>query len=177
MPLRQLRLLASDTHSAPSAPADSRLWHPYGVAPPRTWPSSFPAAFRFPSIVAFSGEPCLLVMSPKQDASAFVTFASGDVSGLICSRTRPFVLLAVQGVQRALLQHHLANESFFFFFSVSLLHCPSFAPTHSHWNMRVRTASASVSDGIFALGDLSRFFRRCPSESQSSRDFLAAVSI
>lgn len=116
MPLRQLRLLASDTHSAPSAPADSRLWHPYGVGPPRTWPSSFPAAFRFPSIVAFSGEPCLLVMSPKQDASAFVTFASGDVSGLICSRTRPFVLLAVQGVQRALLQHHLANESFFFFF-------------------------------------------------------------
>lgn len=45
-------------------------------------------------------------------------FASSDVSDLPCSKTHLFILLVVQGICRALVQHRISNESIFFSLSL-----------------------------------------------------------
>ena len=51
--------------------------------------------------------------APKAGQPQFYHFISSNRSGLICSRTHLFIFLAVQGVRRALLQHHISDESIF----------------------------------------------------------------
>ncbi|KAF6081848.1 hypothetical protein HJG60_008854 [Phyllostomus discolor] len=79
---------------------------------PRIWPFSFPAIFCFPSTTVFPKEACLLMMYRKQDSSSSVTFATSDVSGLMCYRTYLFIFQDVQGIYRTLLQDRISNETF-----------------------------------------------------------------
>ena len=79
----------------------------------------------FPSLIVFSKKPCLLLTHPKWNSISVVFFASSYISGLICSRTHLVMFQVVQGVRRALLQHHISEESILFlsaFFTVQLLH-------------------------------------------------------
>lgn len=85
--------------------------------------SLFSRCFCFPSIVVFSEEPCPLRMAVRLQ---LCHFCLRQCFGLICSRTYLFIALATRGIHKALLQHRITNESFFFFLSaffiVKLLH-------------------------------------------------------
>ena len=60
----------------------------------------------FPNIKVFSSEPTLYIRWPKYWSFSFSISPSNEYSGLISFRTDWFVLLAVQGILKSLLQHH-----------------------------------------------------------------------
>lgn len=102
------------SQGAYSAPVASCLWLPL-------WSQSI-------SYLAFIFSCCLwffttLLFFVKIPAFSCVIFAFSDVSGLLCSRTHLFIFLVVQGIRRALLQHYISNEFFFYQpFSLSCCH-------------------------------------------------------
>ena len=65
----------------------------------------------FPSIRVFSKESALLIRWPKYWSFSFSISPSNDYSGLISFRMDWFVLLAVQGTLKSLLQHHSSKAS------------------------------------------------------------------
>ena len=60
----------------------------------------------FPSIRGFSNESVLYIRWPKYWSFSFSISPSNEYSGLISFRNDSFVLLAVQGTLKSLLQHH-----------------------------------------------------------------------
>ena len=60
----------------------------------------------FPSIRVFSNESAALIRWPKHWSFSFSISPSNEYSGLISFRIDWFVLLAVQGTLKSLLQHH-----------------------------------------------------------------------
>ena len=76
------------------------LWHPL-LLPPSI----------FPSIRVFSKESVLRIRWPKYWSFSFNISPSNEYSGLISFRMDWFVLLAVQGTLRSLLQHHSSKAS------------------------------------------------------------------
>ena len=78
----------------------------------------------FPTSGAFPREPSLLMRWPKYWSLSFRICPSNDHSGLISFRMERFVLLAVQGTLKSLLQHHNSKASILrwsAFFMVQLL--------------------------------------------------------
>lgn len=61
--------------------------------------------------------------------SVFVILTSSSVLGLISCRTLLFIFLGVQGVCRAVLQHHISHEHFF---PYQPLHCLPFTSVQSN---------------------------------------------
>ena len=79
----------------------------------------------FPSIRVFSNESVLCIRWPKYWSFSFSISPSNECSGLISFRTDWFLLLAVQGTLKSLLQHHTSKASILqcsAFFIVQLLH-------------------------------------------------------
>ena len=72
----------------------------------------------FPSIRVFSSELFLCIRWPNYWSSSFSIGPSNKYSGLISFRIDWFVLLAVQGTLKSLLQHHSSK--------VSILWCSAF---------------------------------------------------
>lgn len=102
-PLRQLLLLATmwvmSTVSGPQQPAQLLQMHAWA-----SFVESIHLIFDFPQIVFF-------MMWPKLGRFQFCHFCFQWCSGLICSMIHLFVFLLAQGIQRALFQHHISNES------------------------------------------------------------------
>ena len=71
------------------------LWHPLLFLP------SIPRSIR-----VFSNEPALCIRWPKYQSFSFNISATNEHPGLICFRMNWLDLLAVQGTQKSLLQHH-----------------------------------------------------------------------
>ena len=65
----------------------------------------------FPSIRIFSNEPALHIRWPKYWSVNFNISPSSEYSGLISFRIGWYVLLAVQGTLKSLLQHHSSKAS------------------------------------------------------------------
>ena len=79
----------------------------------------------FPSIRIFSNEPALHIRWPKYWSVNFNISPSSEYSGLISFRIGWYVLLAVQGTLKSLLQHHSSKASVLWhsaFFMVQLWH-------------------------------------------------------
>ena len=76
----------------------------------------------FASIRVFSNESALCIRWPNYWNFRFSTSPSNEYSGLIFFRIDLFVLLAVQGILKSLLQHHSSKASV-------LQHSPSYGPT------------------------------------------------
>ena len=79
----------------------------------------------FPSIRLFSNESILCIRWPKYWSFNFSINPSNEYSGLISFRMGWLDLLAVQGTQKSLLQHHCSNASILrhsAFFLVQLSH-------------------------------------------------------
>ena len=79
----------------------------------------------FPSIRAFSKESVLCIRWPKCWSFSFSISPSNEYSGLISFSMDWFVLLAVQGTLKSLLQHHSSKASILLcsaFFTVQLSH-------------------------------------------------------
>ena len=84
----------------------------------------------FPSIRVFSNELVLRIRWPKYWSFSFSISPSNEYSGLISFRMDWFVLLAVQGTLKSLLQHHSSKASVLWcsaFFMVQLSHL------HDYW--------------------------------------------
>lgn len=77
----------------------------------------FPAVLSFPKSPAFS-------WWTRSRTAQFCHF--GPQLNLLL-----FIFLVVQGIRRALLQHHISNKSIFF--PISLRHCPTCTFVHSDW--------------------------------------------
>lgn len=122
-------------------------------------------------IIVFSQHYCTFQRTlPSRDmpeeSSHFAIFASGDVSGFICSGTRLFILLMAQRSCRALLQHHIASGLSFSpsaFFTLQLL-----ANIHSPWECQVVDSLALVCDDtallsvIFPISSTAALLGRSP---------------
>ena len=65
----------------------------------------------FPSVRVFSSESALRIRWPKYWSFSFSIIPSNEYSGLISFRIDWFVLLAVQGAHRSLLQYHYPKIS------------------------------------------------------------------
>ena len=65
----------------------------------------------FPSIRVFSNESALCIRWPKYQSFSFNISPSNEQPGLISFRMDWFVLLAVQGTLKSLLQHHSSKAS------------------------------------------------------------------
>ena len=79
----------------------------------------------FPSIRVFSNESALRIRWPKYWSLNFNISPSSEYSGLISFRMDWFILLAIQGTLKSLLQHHSSKASILWgsaFFTVQLLH-------------------------------------------------------
>ena len=79
----------------------------------------------FPCIRIFSNESFLLIRWPKYWNCGIIISPSNEYSGLISFRIDWFVLLAVQGTLKSLLQHHTSEASILkcsAFFMVQLSH-------------------------------------------------------
>ena len=79
----------------------------------------------FPSIRVFSNESALCIRWPKYWGFIFHISPSNEHPGLICFRLDWLDLLAVQGMQKSLLQHHSSKASILLrsaFFIVQLSH-------------------------------------------------------
>ena len=79
----------------------------------------------FPSIRVFSNESVLRLRWPKYWSFSFGISPSNEYSGLISFRIDWFVLLAVQGTLKSLLQYHSSKASILWhsaFFMVQLSH-------------------------------------------------------
>ena len=86
----------------------------------------------FPSIRVFSNESVLHIRWPKDWSFSFSISPSNEYSGLISFRMDWLDLLAVQGILKSLLQHHISKASILqhsAFFIVQLSH----ASIHDHW--------------------------------------------
>ena len=79
----------------------------------------------FPSIMIFSSESALRIRWPKFWSFGFSTSPSNEYSGLISFRIERFVLLAVQGTLKSLLQHRSSKASI-------LRHSAFFIVQHAH---------------------------------------------
>lgn len=109
-----------------SAPVDSWLWLlpwsqsiSYLVLLCSWCPISFPAQLYFPKNFAFSW------CAQSSTTSILLFFSASNVSDLIASRTHLCFFIVVQGIWRALFQHHISNKSIFIlsaFFTLQLLH-------------------------------------------------------
>lgn len=105
-----------------SAPVDVCLCCFYGITPSRIWSSSLPTAF------CFSQRSCLFQRTlPSHDVPEvgqlpfFCYFCLQRYFRFSLSRTRLFILLAVQGSHKALL--HISKESFFPLSDFSTVQC------------------------------------------------------
>ena len=78
---------------------------PHPLSPLLLMPSNFP------SIMIFSSESALRIRWPKFWSFGFSTSPSNEYSGLISFRIERFVLLAVQGTLKSLLQNHSLKAS------------------------------------------------------------------
>ena len=79
----------------------------------------------FPSIRVFSNESALCTRWPKYWSFSFSISPSNEYSGLVSFRIDWFVLLAIQGTLKSLLQHHSSksiNSLVSAFFIVQLSH-------------------------------------------------------
>ena len=85
----------------------------------------------FPYIRVFSRESSLLMRWPKYWSLSFRICPSSEHSGLISFKMDRFVLLAVQGTRKSLLQHHNSKASIFSV--VSLLYGQALASVHCYW--------------------------------------------
>ena len=65
----------------------------------------------FPTVRVFSSESALRIRWPKYWSFSFSIIPSNEYSGLISFRIDQFVLLAVQGAHRSLLQYHYPKIS------------------------------------------------------------------
>ena len=65
----------------------------------------------FPSISVFSKESALPIREPKYWSFSFSISPSNEYSGFISFRIDWFILLAVQGTLKSLLQHHISKAS------------------------------------------------------------------
>ena len=88
----------------------------------------------FPSIRVFSNELVLRIKWPKYWSFSFSITPSNDYSGIISLRIDWFVLLAVQGTLKSLLQHHSSKASILWlsaFFSLTLTSIHDYWKNHS----------------------------------------------
>ena len=95
------------------------------IQPSHPLPSPSPPAFNFPSIRVFSNESALRIRWPKYWSFSFNISPSNEHSGLISFRMDWFVLLAVQGTLKSLLQHDSSEVPILWhsaFFIVQLSH-------------------------------------------------------
>ena len=67
----------------------------------------------FPSIRVFSNKLALRIRWPKYWSFSLIISPSNEYSGFISFRIVWFDLLAVQGILKSLLQHHISNHHFF----------------------------------------------------------------
>ena len=110
----------------------------------------------FPSIRIFSNEPALHIRWPKYWSINFNISPSSEYSGLISFRIGWYVLLAVQGTLKSLLQHHSSKTSVLWhsaFFIVQLSH--SYMSTGKTIALTRRTFVSKVMSLLF--NTLSRF--------------------
>ena len=74
--------------------------------------SPSPPTLIFPSIRAFSNESVVHIRWPKYWSFSFSISPSKEYSGLISFRMDWFNVLAVQGILKSLLQHHIQKHQF-----------------------------------------------------------------
>ena len=72
---------------------------------------SIPSSPALPNIRVFSSELTLLIRWPEYGSFSFNISPSKEYSGLIFFRIEWFVLVAVQGTLKSLLQHHSSKAS------------------------------------------------------------------
>ena len=84
----------------------------------------------FPSIRVFSNESVLRISWPKNWSFSFSISPSNEYSGLISFRIDRFVLRAVQGTLKSLLQHEFqsSNSS-----GLSFHYSPTLTSIHDYW--------------------------------------------
>ena len=105
--------------STPGFPVHHQLWelaqthvHQVSDAIQPSHPLSSPSLTSiFPSIRVFSNESVLHIRWPKYWSISFSISPSNAYSGLISFRIDCFVLLAVQGTLKSILQHHSSKAS------------------------------------------------------------------
>ena len=129
-----LTLLDPKDCSTPGFPVHHQLLelarthiHWVGDATQPSHPLSSPSlpAFNFPSIRVFSNESVLHIRWPKYWSFSFNISCSNEYSGLISFRMDWLNLLAVQGILKSLLQHHISKASVLWcsaFFMVHISH-------------------------------------------------------
>ena len=111
----------------------------------------------FPSIRVFSNESALRLRWPKYWSSSFSISPSNGYSGLISFRIDWFILLAVQGTLKSLLQHHSSKASILWpsaFFIAQLSH--SYMTTGKTMALTRQTFVGKVMSLLF--NTLFRFF-------------------
>ena len=86
----------------------------------------------FPSIGVFINESTLHIRWPKYWSFSFSISHSSEYSGLISFRIDWFVLLAVQGALKSLLQHHSSKASILQCSAVFQLSLPFMSNYHFH---------------------------------------------
>ena len=112
-------------HQLPELAQTPVQWIRDAIQPSHSLSHPSPPAFSLPSIRVFSNESVLRNRWPKYWSVSFSISPSTECSGLISFRTDWFLLLAVQGTLKSLLQHHTSKASILqcsAFFIVQLLH-------------------------------------------------------
>ena len=95
----------------------------------------------FPSTGVFSKESVLLIRWPKYCSFSFSTNPSKEYPGLISFRIDWFDLLAVQGTDKSLFQHHIQNHQFS---SAQLLYSPTLTSIRDYWKNQALTRQTFV---------------------------------
>ena len=83
-----------------------------------------------PSIRVFSSESILCMRWPKYWSFSFSIIPSKEHPGLISFRMDWLDLLAVQGILKSLLQHHIKSINSL---ALSFLQSPTLTSIHDHW--------------------------------------------
>ena len=104
----------------------------------------------FPSIRVFPNESALRIRWPKYWSFSFSISHSSEYSGLISFRIDWFVLLAVQGALKSLLQHHSSKASI-------LWHSAFFMVQHLRPYMTTGKTIALTIQTFVAQSDVSAF--------------------
>ena len=84
----------------------------------------------FPSIRVFSNESAFHIKWPKYWSFSFNISPSNEYRGLISFRMDWWVILAVKGTLKSLLQHHSSKASIL---RRSAFFSPTFTSIHDHW--------------------------------------------
>ena len=110
----------------------------------------------FPSIRVFSNESAFCIRWPKYWSFSFSIRPSSEYSGLISFKIDWFLLLAIQGTLKRLLQHLHSKSSVLW--CSAYFYCPALTSVHDYWKNIALTTWTFVGKVMSLLSNtLSRF--------------------